>query len=73
MLRACIKSPSVKRVVHTSSVAAIRFGGEEVPDKVYDETCWTDVDFVTKNNLPGWVSTHICQFSQHEINNLVLE
>ena len=63
MLRACIKSPSVKRVVHTSSLAAIRFGGEEVPDKVYDETCWTDVDFVTKNNLPGWVSTHMSVFS----------
>ena len=63
MLKACIKSPSIKRVVYISSISAIRFGGEDVPEKVFDETCWSDADFITKSNIPGWVSTHMSVFS----------
>ena len=66
VLKSCIKSPTVRRVVHASSIAAIRFSGEDVRDKVFDETCWTDVDFVTKNNIPGWVSSQICATSERE-------
>lgn len=54
VLKACIKSPSIKRVVHASSAAAIRFSAEEVAEKVFDESCWTDVDFCIKNKVPGW-------------------
>lgn len=59
VLKACIKSPTVRRVVHTSSAAAIRFTGKDVPDTVFDESCWTDVEFVTKNKIPGWVSSQM--------------
>lgn len=54
VLKSCIKSPSVKRVVHASSAGAIRFSGEDVADQVLDESCWTDVEFCVKNNLYGW-------------------
>eukprot|EP00250_Pteridium_aquilinum_P017585 c23698_g2_i3 orf=147-1166(+) len=54
VLKACVKSSSVKRVIHVSSAAAIRFSGKEVAEHVFDESCWTDVDFCIKNKVPGW-------------------
>lgn len=44
ILRACLNSRTVKRVVYTSSVSTV-MGKEKVPD-VLDEEVWTDVDFV---------------------------
>ncbi|KAI5078685.1 hypothetical protein GOP47_0006356 [Adiantum capillus-veneris] len=54
VLNACIKSSSVKRVVHVSSAAAIRFSGKDVAEQVFDESCWTDVDFCMDKKPPGW-------------------
>lgn len=54
VLRSCAKCPSIKRIVHASSAAAIRFSREEIPGKVYDESCWTDVDFCLETKIPGW-------------------
>nr|QFQ61498.1 dihydroflavonol 4-reductase [Dryopteris erythrosora] len=54
VLNACVKSSSVKRVIHVSSAAAIRFSGKEVAEQVFDESCWTDVDFCIDNKIPGW-------------------
>lgn len=44
ILRACLDSKTVKRVVYTSSESAVKFN--ENASSVLDETSWTDVDFV---------------------------
>ncbi|KAL3653363.1 hypothetical protein CASFOL_003044 [Castilleja foliolosa] len=45
VLRSCAKAPSVRRVILTSSEAAIAFNGTpRTSDTVIDETWWTDPD-----------------------------
>ncbi|XP_058082534.1 phenylacetaldehyde reductase-like [Magnolia sinica] len=49
VLRSCAKSSSVKRVVVTSSTAAIAYNDKPLaPDVVVDETWFTDPEFCTK-------------------------
>ncbi|KAF5453375.1 hypothetical protein F2P56_028280 [Juglans regia] len=46
ILNACLNSQTVKRVVYTSSAAAVLYiNGEDVVDKA-DESIWSDVDFI---------------------------
>lgn len=46
VLRSCAKTPSVKRVVLTSSVAAVHANGKpKTPEVVVDETWWSDPEF----------------------------
>jgi len=47
VLRACAASGTVKRVVQTSSVAAVAYGREGSAPKVLDEDDWSDVDHCT--------------------------
>ena len=43
VLRSCAKTPSVKRVVITSSMAAVLLSGKQLnPDVVVDETWFSD-------------------------------
>jgi nucleoside-diphosphate-sugar epimerase len=50
VLRSVAKTPSVKRVVLTSSEAATTFNYTQLrPDLVVDETWWSDVDYLTEN------------------------
>ncbi|KAK4599807.1 hypothetical protein RGQ29_009736 [Quercus rubra] len=42
-------------LVFTSSAAAVRFGEHEKP--VYDENCWTDVEFCRNKKMTGWLKT----------------
>ncbi|KAJ4795339.1 Phenylacetaldehyde reductase [Rhynchospora pubera] len=52
VLRSCAKASSVKRVVMTSSMAAINFNGRPLsPDVVVDDTWFSDPDFCIKNKL----------------------
>ena len=45
VLGSCVKTPSVKRVVLTSSVAAVAYNGRpRTPDVVVDETWFSDPD-----------------------------
>ncbi|KAM7472108.1 hypothetical protein LguiA_010291 [Lonicera macranthoides] len=44
ILRACLNSKTVKRVVYTSSASAVVFNGKGL--EMEDENSWTDVDFV---------------------------
>lgn len=46
VLASCAKAPSVKRVVLTSSMAAVNFNGRTLaPEVVVDDTWWSDADF----------------------------
>jgi nucleoside-diphosphate-sugar epimerase len=44
VLKACAEAGTVKRVVMTSSVAAVAFGHKDTPDKVRTEADWSDAD-----------------------------
>ncbi|KAH0894977.1 hypothetical protein HID58_057406 [Brassica napus] len=46
VLSTCLKTPSVKRVVLTSSIAAVAFNGmPRTPDTIVDETWFADPDY----------------------------
>ncbi|XP_060211318.1 cinnamoyl-CoA reductase CAD2-like [Lycium barbarum] len=52
VLGSVAKTPSVRRVVLTSSVAAITFNGKpRMPEIVVDETWWSDPDFCRESQL----------------------
>ncbi|XP_022742999.1 cinnamoyl-CoA reductase 1-like isoform X2 [Durio zibethinus] len=52
VLRSCAKVPSIKRVVITSSLAAVVFNGRPLgPDVVVDETWFSDPTFCEKSKL----------------------
>ncbi|KAL5796357.1 hypothetical protein ACOSQ2_001177 [Xanthoceras sorbifolium] len=46
ILKACLKSKTVKRVVYTSSASAVVFNGKNVD--AMDESFWSDVDYIRK-------------------------
>ncbi len=47
VLKACAESGTVKRVVQTSSVAAVAYGGDRPESKVFDEEDWSNADRCT--------------------------
>ncbi|KAJ4978119.1 hypothetical protein NE237_008899 [Protea cynaroides] len=52
VLGSCSKFPSVKRVVVTSSIAAVAFNGKpRTPDVVVDETWFSDPEFCKESKL----------------------
>ncbi|OVA19280.1 NAD-dependent epimerase/dehydratase [Macleaya cordata] len=52
VLGSCTKTPSVKRVVVTSSMAAVAYTGRpRTPEVVVDETWFSDPEFCTKSKL----------------------
>lgn len=57
VLKACAKATTLKRVVLTSSAAAVSVNNNtSTTDLVMDETNWTDVDFLTSEKPPTWVT-----------------
>ena len=57
IMKACVNSKTVRKLVFTSSAAAVRFGEHEKP--VYDENCWTDVEFCRNKKMTGWVKFYV--------------
>ena len=57
VLRACTKAKTVKRVVVTSSAAAVAIDESKAKEQhqYIDETCWTDVDLMRTKQSPFWV------------------
>ncbi|PON74265.1 NAD(P)-binding domain containing protein [Parasponia andersonii] len=52
VLRSCVKAPSIKRVVLTSSIASVLFNGKPLtPDVVVDETWFSDPVFCEESKL----------------------
>ncbi|CAN0901780.1 Phenylacetaldehyde reductase [Linum grandiflorum] len=52
VLNSCAKTPSIKRVVLTSSIAAVAYNGKpRTPDVVVDETWFSNPDFCRESKL----------------------
>ncbi|XP_007025907.2 PREDICTED: anthocyanidin reductase [Theobroma cacao] len=54
VLKACAKAKTVKRVVLTSSAAAVSINTLEGTDLVLTEKDWTDVEFLSSAKPPTW-------------------
>ncbi|WCJ36875.1 NAD(P)-binding Rossmann-fold superfamily protein [Euphorbia peplus] len=64
VLNSCAKVPSVKRVVLTSSIAAVAYNGKpRTPEVVVDETWFTDPDFCKAAKLWYVVSKTLAEDS----------
>ena len=55
VLKACVKAKTVKRVVLTSSAAAVSINKLHGKGLVVDEGNWTDVEFLVTEKPPTWV------------------
>lgn len=53
IMKSCVDAKTVKRLVFTSSAGTVI--GEQHRKPVYDETCWTDVQFCRTQKMTGWV------------------
>lgn len=54
VLKACAKAKTVKRVILTSSAAAISINKLNGTGLIMDEKNWTDVEFLTSEKPPTW-------------------
>jgi bifunctional dihydroflavonol 4-reductase/flavanone 4-reductase len=54
IMKACVEAKTVRKLVFTSSAGTVRFQEHEKP--VYDESCWTDVEYCRAKKMTGWVS-----------------
>jgi len=55
VLKACAREKEVKRVILTSSAAAVTINELEGTGHVMDETNWSDVEFLNTAKPPTWV------------------
>ncbi|XAR57916.1 Dihydrokaempferol 4-reductase [Bertholletia excelsa] len=53
IIRSCAKAKTVKRLVFTSSAGAVV--SEEHRRPVYDESNWSDLDFIYAKKMTGWM------------------
>ncbi|KAJ4703288.1 Anthocyanidin reductase [Melia azedarach] len=54
VLKACVKARTVKRVILTSSAAAVSINKQNGTGLVLDENSWTDVEFLSSEKPPTW-------------------
>ncbi|GAB4839405.1 hypothetical protein Ancab_028929 [Ancistrocladus abbreviatus] len=52
IMKACHQSKTVKRVVFTSSAGTVNV--EKTQKPVYDEKCWSDLEFIRSTKMTGW-------------------
>ncbi|XP_054783129.1 vestitone reductase-like isoform X2 [Prosopis cineraria] len=52
ILKACLSTKTVKRVVYTSSASAVSYAGKE--DEVKDESLWSDMDLLRTSKTSVW-------------------
>jgi hypothetical protein len=63
VLKACVRAKTVKRVVLTSSAAAVSINRLNGTGLVMDESHWTDVEFLSTEKPPTWVIIKLYQQS----------
>jgi len=52
VLKSCVNSPTLKRVIVTSSIAAVSFNDRpKNPDVVVDETWYSDPEYCKRNGV----------------------
>ena len=71
VLKSCVKSPTLKRVVLTSSIAAVSFNYRpKTPDVVVDETWYSDPEYCKENGVcavsPNQLSLHVNPYYRDE-------
>ena len=54
IMKACLKAKTVRRLIFTSSAGTLNANEPQKP--VFDETCWSDVEFCRRVKMTGWVS-----------------
>ncbi|XP_042511202.1 dihydroflavonol 4-reductase-like isoform X2 [Macadamia integrifolia] len=54
ILRSCLKAKTVRRVVYTSSIAAVCAVRQERQPPVYDESSWSDLEFIRQEKMIPW-------------------
>ncbi|XP_041018533.1 dihydroflavonol 4-reductase-like [Juglans microcarpa x Juglans regia] len=53
IMKACVQAKTVRRLVFTSSAGALDVSEHQRP--VYDESCWSDVEFCRAKKMTGWM------------------
>lgn len=64
-MKSCVKAKTVKRVVLTSSAAAVTVNTLSGTGLIADENDWSDVEFLTTAKPPTWVITKLFQFQEY--------
>lgn len=53
IVRSCAKAKTVKKLVFTSSAGTVNAQESQLP--VYDESHWSDLDFIYSKKMTAWV------------------
>ncbi|KAJ4971968.1 hypothetical protein NE237_005067 [Protea cynaroides] len=53
IMRSCLKAKTVRRVVFTSSAGTVNVQEEQLSE--YDETKWSDLEFIRAKKMTGWM------------------
>uniref|UniRef100_A0A2N9IHL9 Flavanone 4-reductase n=1 Tax=Fagus sylvatica TaxID=28930 RepID=A0A2N9IHL9_FAGSY len=53
IMKACVEAKTVRKLVFTSSAGTVNV--EEHQKPVYDESCWTDIEFCRTKKMTGWM------------------
>jgi len=52
-MKACLKAKTVRRFIFTSSAGTLNVTEDQKP--LWDESCWSDVEFCRRVKMTGWV------------------